>query len=390
MSAVAGIDLGSLTVKAAADGRGVQTVPAPWGGPAKALRAGLLAAGGQGVICFAVPDSWLTGTAAGAAAQEAVRHECAGLLDNAQVMWAGQLAAAAAYTAAGNGPGRYLVCDVGGIGIRAGMFSGPADAVRVEAVHAEGDGGWSEFDAAVRVDLPQSPPLPAVWGEDAARHSQDRALRALNAALHGSARELAAPVYRISGPDGDVVLTAGRLIEAFTLTLERLDAAVAAVRGRIAPDYVVLTGGLSWLPLTGVAASVAAGAEPLLAGPHAAARGALLLAQGKAALAPPAERRPVAVPFNWIRDGLLEEVSVPLSWSEPFATFPGGPLTLDGEELALSVARDPKTARLRGLVPGPHLIGARPSWPGAGVLVVRPAAGSGPALIVPLGELTAR
>ncbi len=75
---------------------------------------------------------------------------------------------------------------------------------------------------------------------------------------------------------------------------------------------------------------------------------------------------------------------MPLSWSEPFADFPGGPLTLDGEELALSVDGDQKTARLRGLVPGPYLIGARPSWPGAGVLVVRPAAGSGPAHIVPL------
>lgn len=177
---------------------------------------------------------------------------------------------------------------IGGTGIRAGMFSVLAGAVRVETVHAEADGGWREFDAEIRRGLPQSPPLPVSWYEQAANRSQGQAVRVLDAAL---------------------VRTA--------------------------------------------------------------------------------EHGHVAVPVNQVRDGLLEEVSVPLSWSEPFAAFPGGPLKLDSEKLTVSVAGHAKTAWLRGLVPGPHLIGARPAWPGQGVLVVRPAAGDGPVHVIPLADLTA-
>ena len=390
MSAVAGVDLGARAVKVATDGGGVRTLAAPAGGPAGALRAALSAAGGRGVICVAVPDSWLSGEAADAAVQETVRHECAEQLRYAQVLWAGQLAAAAAYAAAARGPGRYLVCDIGATGIRAGMFSVSADAVRIEAIHAEADGGWRAFDAEVRAGLPQSPPLPATWSEQAANLDQDQAVTVLDAALGGTKGELATTVYRIPGPDGDIDLTAGMLIEGFAPTWERLEAAIAAVRGAVPSDHVVLSGGLSWLPLAARAAGYAAGAAPLVAGPDAAARGALLFARGDAALVPPAERGPVAVPVTWMRDGLLEEVSVPLSWTEPFAAFPGGPLFLDSEELAVSVAGLAKVARLRGLVPGPHLIGARPAWAGPGVLVVRSAVGDGPVHVVPLAELTTR
>jgi hypothetical protein len=388
MSAVSGIDLGTLAVKVAGDSGGVRTLAAPPGGSAGALRTALSVAGGRRVICIAVPDTWLSGEAVGAATQEAVRHECAEELKYAQVLWSGQLAAAAAYAAAAHGAGRYLVCDTGGTGIRAGMFSVADGAVRVEATHAEADGGWREFDAEVRAGLPQSPPLPAAWYEQAA--NQDRAVTLLDAARRGTAGERAAEVYRIAGPDGDIVLTAGRLIEGFAPAEERLGAAITAVRGRVAPDQVVLIGGLSWLPLVARAAETAAGRAPLVAGLDAAARGALLFARGDAALVPPAERAPVAVPVSRVRDGLLEEVSVLLPWNEPFAAFPGGPLVLDSEELAVSVGGHTKVARLRGLAPGPYLIGARPAWPKAGVLVVRSAAGDGPVHVIPLAELTAR
>jgi len=388
MSAVTGIDLGTRAVKVAADGFDVQTLAAPRGGPAEALRAALSAAGSQGAVCVAVPDAWLSGTAAGAIAMETLRHECAAELKNTQVLWAGQLAAAAA-SAAAHGAGRYLVCDIGVAGTRAGTFSVATGAVRVEATHAEAEGGWRAFDTEVRVGLPQSPPLPATWYEQAAERDQARPTAMLDAALSGTAAERAATVYRITGPDGDVVLSAGRLIEGFEPVKEPLEAAILAVRGRVPPDHVVLSGGLSWLPLAMRAAVTAAGAAPLMAGPNAAARGALLFARGDAALVPSAERGPVAVPVSRVRDGLLEQVDVLLPWNEPFAGFPGGPLVLDGEELALSVAGHAKLARLRGLLPGPHLIGARPAWPGPGVLVVRPAAGGGPIHVIPLTELTA-
>jgi hypothetical protein len=390
MSAVTGIDLGALTVKVAVNGRGLQIIASPAGGPAGALRAALSAADSREVLCVAVPDTWLAGAAAGAAQQEAVRHECTEQLEGAQVLWAGQLAAVAAYAAAVTGPGRYLICDIGGTGIRAGMFSVSAGTVRVEAVHAEANGGWREFDAEVRAGLPQSPSLPANWDEQAARHHQDHVVKVLEAALGGGKGELAATVYRITGPDGDILLTAGRLIEAFAPTQERLEAAIAAVQGRIPPDHVVLAGGLSQLPLAPRAAGIATDTAPLVADPDAAARGALMFARGDAALVRPAEHGHVTVPVNLVRDGLLEEVDVPLPWSEPFADFPGGPLMLDREELTVSVAGHEKTTRLRGLVPGLHLIGARPAWPGLGVLVVRSAADDGPVHIVSLAELTAR
>jgi hypothetical protein len=390
MSAIAGVDLGARTVKVAADGGGVRALAAPAGGPSGALRAALSAVGGRGVICVAVPDNWLSGAAADAAVQEKVRHECAEQLRYAQVLWAGQLAAAAAYAAAARGPGRYLVCDIGATGIRAGVFSVSAGAVRVEAVHAEAGGGWRAFDGEVRAGLPQSPPLPATWSEQAANRDQHQAATVLDAALGGTESELATTVYRIPGPGGDIDLTAGMLIEGFAPTWERLEAAIATVRGTVPSDYVVLSGGLSWLPLAARAAGSAAGAAPLVAGPEAAARGALLFARGDAALVPPGERASVAVPVTRVRDGLLEEVSVPLSWTEPFAAFPGGPLILDREELLVSVAGLAKVARLRGLVPGPHLIGARPTWPGPGVLVIRPVVGDAPVHVIPLSELTAR
>jgi hypothetical protein len=390
MSAVTGIDLGALTVKVAVNGRGVHTITAPAGGPAGALRAALSAAGRREVLCVAVPDTWLSGEAAGAAQQETVRHECTEQLEYAQVLWAGQLAAVAAYAAAICGPGRHLICDIGGTGIRAGMFSVSAGTVRVEAVHAEADGGWREFDAEVRAGLPQSPALPANWYEQAAHHNQDHVVKVLEAALGGGKGELAATVYRITGPDGDILLTAGRLIEAFAPTEERLEAAIAAVQGRVPPDHVVLAGGLSQLPLAPRAAGIATDTAPLIADPDAAARGALMFARGDAALVRPGGGGHVAVPVNLVRDGLLEEVDVPLPWSEPFAHFPGGPLMLDREELTVLVAGCAETARLRGLVPGPHLIGARPAWPGLGVLVVRPTAGDGPAHIVSLATLMAR
>ena len=62
-------------------------------------------------------------------------------------------------------------------------------------------------------------------------------------------------------------------------------------------------------------------------------------------------------------DGLLEEVSVPLPWTAPFAALPDGALLIDRHELDLTVAEQPRTARLPGLAPGPHRVGVRPPGP---------------------------
>jgi hypothetical protein len=195
-------------------------------------------------------------------------------------------------------------------------------------------------------------------------------------------------VYRITGPDGPVDLSARNVIESFAPTLERMRSAIAAVTPAGRPDGgVVLTGGLSWLPLATRMISDLAGTVPLRAGLDAAARGALLFARGTARLAPPL-CQPVSVPTHGVRNGLLEEFSVTLPWTLPFGAPPDGPLTIDRDELQLTVGGQSRSARLPGLVPGPHRVGVRPTWPGSGVLVVRPVTGDN-VHVVPLATLTA-
>jgi hypothetical protein len=98
----------------------------------------------------------------------------------------------------------------------------------------------------------------------------------------------------------------------------------------------------------------------------------------------------VEVPVNFVRDGFLEEASVTLPWTESFATFPGGDPIVDNEELQVTVGGQPRIARLRGLAAGAHKVGLRPSWPGPGVLVIRPAGHGGPPHVVPLASLEIR
>ena len=79
-----------------------------------------------------------------------------------------------------------------------------------------------------------------------------------------------------------------------------------------------------------------------------------------------------------------------LPWSEPFASLPGGVLTVESEELEVTVGGQPRVARLDGLEPGPYLVGLRPTWPGPGVLVVRPASGGRAPYVLPLADLARR
>jgi hypothetical protein len=394
-----GIDLGGLAVKIATDG-GLDTIPAPDGGPVAAVRAALARVGARAEICVAAPDAWLSGAVSGAARQEDVRHEFEDVAGTGVVGWAGQLAAVSAFAATSRGQGRYLVCDLGGTGVRAGVFSVSDGTVQIAATHAEDGGGWRDFDAAVRAALPpgQSSGLPATWYTQAmTREKEARAVLVFEEVRGGDEDSLDTRVYRIAGAAGDIALTARVVIDSFAPTQRRLRAAITAVRGDTRPDHIVLTGGLGWLPLAASSAASAAGlgsggtgaagAKPEVLGPEAAARGALLFVRGDARLAPPAAREPVAVLMNRIRDGLLEEVSVTLPWTESFAAFPGGALTVDSEELQVSVAGQPRIARLPGVVPGPHLIGLRAAWPGPGVLVVRPATGDGAPHVIPLADL---
>ena len=160
------VDIGALTVKVAAPD-GVTTVPAPSGGPRAGARAALAAASARGGLCAAVPEAWLTGEVGGASLREDVRHECEDVAGAGPVTWTGQLAAVAALTAKQHGRGRYLVCDVGGSGVRAGLFGVSDGTVEIVATHTADGGGWRDFDAAVRSGIPAG--LPGTWYEQAVR-----------------------------------------------------------------------------------------------------------------------------------------------------------------------------------------------------------------------------
>ena len=399
MSAHAGLDIGEIAVKTAA-GAECTEIPAPGQDPADAVRAALaFGAVAQAQVCVAVRDQWLSADPADAARLEEMRQEGGTTVRAGGLAWTGQLAASCAFAASlapEAGQRRYLVCDVGGTGVRAGLFSVSAAVVRVEAVHAERGGGWRDFDNAVRAALPdaQAARLPADWYKQATVTAERRARadQVFRNVAAGAEDELETSAYRITVADDRIPLTARTLIGAFEPTRQRLDAAVTAVLpGGTVPDQVVLVGGLGWLPLaahTAVRAGNTAG-TPVVLGTEAAARGALLFAQGAARLAPPEGLQPVTVPAHRFRDGLLEEISVNLPWTEPFAAVPDGPLQIDRGELQVSIAGRPRTARLPGLAQGRYLIGLRPTWPGPGLLVVRPADG-GPAHIVPLTEPAAQ
>jgi hypothetical protein len=385
------VDVGALRVKVATT-EGVTTVPAPAGGPRAAIAATLAAVPDRPRtgLCVAVPEAWLTADVTGAGRREDVRHECEEVAGTGPVTWAGQLAAVAALIA-GRGGGDYLVCEVGGTGVRAGSFRLSDGTVDILRTRADSGGGWRDFDVAIRAAVAARWPqarLPEDWGEQAAgQQSRARLVLADYAASPEDVEET--HVYRIAGTGSDVDLLAGDVTNSFAPTGRQLRTVIEAVAGAARPDVVVLAGALGWLPLTVRAVADATGTSPVLAGPDAVARGALLFARGQARLAPPTGSPPVTLPAHRVSGGLLEEIDVTLPWTAPFASPPGGAVLIDHDELELAVAGQPRTARLPGVTPGPHLVGVRPTWPGPGVVVVRPADGDR-AHIVPLDSLATR
>jgi hypothetical protein len=378
------VDAGSLLTKIVVSGPAGTSAPrllpaGPVGVP-DALAAALAAARDPAPeVCLAVPDAWLDGSAEGAWRQEAFRHlaeEGAGL---SRVRWAGQLAAVAALAASQRSgaaapdpfaaPGRYLVCDAGGGGVRIAVCEVSGSAVRQLAVHDAPGRGWRDFDAAVRAAVRgTSDPGLADWYKQAL--AQDRRARLVFGRVRAAPGFADARVYSLIGAEGAYELSAAQAVECFRPAADEIRQGVATVLGSAVPVAVVLTGGLAWFPPVADTLGEAAGLTPLVLGPEAAAQGALLLADGQAALAwrglPP-----VSLPMHQVRDGLLEEVSLPLPWTASFAPADGDPLVLDSEELTLDIGARRVTVPVPGLAAGRYRAGARPSWAGAGVLVLR-------------------
>lgn len=323
-------------------------------------------------VSLVVPDAWLDGSTEGARRQEALRHLAEDQMGLTEVSWAGQLAAAVALATSRRGfaePGRYLVCDIGGHGVRAAACEVTGRTVRPLAVHDAPGGGWLDFDAAVRTTLKaDSDPGLATWYRSAVDQQRRATLvfdRARNAPEFLDAR-----AYSLAGAAGRYELTAGQAVSCFAPTADRLRAGSAAVLGGAAPAVAVLTGGLAWFPQAHQVVAEAAGRAPDVLGPEAAVLGALLLGGGEAQLAPHG-LPPVTLPAHRIRDGRLEEISLPLPWTDSFASPDGEPLVLEDPELTLDIGSRRVTLRVPGLTRGQYRIGVRPSWPGTGVVVLR-------------------
>ena len=346
-----------------------------------ALAAALAAArdnGGPGdtglQVSLAVPDAWLDGSAEGVRRQEELRYLAEDEFGLTGVGWTGQLAAVAALAASKRGfaePGRYLVCDLGGCGVRIAACEVTGQTVRPIAVHKAAGGGWLDFDAAVRATLKAaSDPGLATWYLSAIGQSR-RATLVFNQARN-AAEFLDARAYSLTGSDSRYELTAGQAADCFAPTADRITMGVTAVLDGATPAVAVLTGGLAWFPQARQAVADAARIHglPDVLRPEAAVLGALLLADGQALLAP-SGLPPVTMPAHRIRGGLLEETSVPLPWTDSFAPPGDEPLVLEDPELTLDVGRRRVMLPIPGLARGQYRIGLRPSWSGTGAVVLR-------------------
>ena len=381
------LDLGTAIAKIARDGVGEPaTCPIPAGDWPARIRAALQVAGIDGPadgLCLAVPDAWLDGSVAGSTAQEALRHACQDELGITQLTWTGQLAAVATLVAERNGSGRYLVCDVGADGVRTGLLDVAGSVARIVTAHDAPGGGWRDFDAGLRSQLPDGgPPLPADWYESA--KTQDRRARAVLSRASSAPAWQESPAYTVIGSAGEISLLAGQVLDCFGPTEQRIRAGAAQVLGGGPPVAVVLTGGFGWFPLAAQVLAEVAGATVIVAGPAAAARGALLFARGSMRMAPPPVLAQVALPVHQVSAGVLTEASLELPWAEPFASPADGPLVLDGPELTVDIAGRRATIGLPGLAPGPCRVGIRPGWSGSCALVVRPEGRPGAPVVVGL------
>jgi hypothetical protein len=382
------LDLGTAIAKIARDGASEpDTCPTPaqdW--PAR-IRAALQAAGIDGSVdglCLAVPDAWLDGSVAGSTAQEALRHACQDELGITQLTWSGQLAAVAALVAERDGPGRYLVCDLGAEGVRTALLDVAGSIARIVTVHEASGGGWRDFDAALRSRLPDmGQPLPADWYRSA--KTQDRRARAVLSRAISAPAWRESPAYTVIGSGGELSLLAGQVLDCFAPTEQRIRAGAAQVLGADPPLAVVLTGGFGWFPLAAQALAEVAGATVVIVeGPAAAARGTLLFGRGSMRMAPPPALAQVALPVHQVSAGVLTEASLELPWTEAFASPADGPLMLDGPELTVDIAGRRATIGLPGLAPGPCRVGVRPGWSGSCALVVRPDGRPGAPVVVRL------
>jgi|GEM_PF-6369579 len=322
-------------------------------------------------VCFAVPDPWLDADVAGGHAFEEFRHVVEDEMGLREVSWIGQAAAVTAATISqwpDAGSGDYLICDIGGSGVRTAICEVDSKEIRVVTARDAVGGGGQEFSAkALGAAAAEDDPglgdwLPAIRQQARLKLVLDRAV-----VDPGFLDTLACT---LAGANGSYGLTGGQLIESFAPTAERLQPGISAVLGGKRPAVAVLTGGLGWFPLAARVVVEAAGVSPRVVDPDAAAAGALSIARGVMRLAP-ADLPPVRLPVHQVRHGMLEEDRLDLPWTRSFASLGDEPVVFDNREVPLEISGRPRTIRLPGLASGSYLIGVRPGSAGQGLLVLR-------------------
>lgn len=368
MSRYAALDAGSLVAKIAISRADADSSIVTRTGDVRDALTAILAAvcGTDARFCLAVPDTWLDGGVDGGRHQEELRHLAEDEFGLTGIVWTGQLAAVAALAALESAvSGRCLVCDVGGSGVRVAACDISGRTIRTVAVHDAPGGGWRDFDAAVRATL----------GAGAGRgldewyllaQAQDRRATLVLDRARRAPEFREAKAYSLAGYE----LTAGQVADCFAPTAERIRTGVAAVLDGSPPAVSVLAGGLAWFPLAVRAMEEAAATVPMILGPDAAVRGALLVADGHASVT--AHRMPhVSLPMHQVRNGLLEEVGLPLPWAASFAPDDDEPVVLSGPELTLDIEDRRVSLSVPSLASGEYRVGVRPSWSGSAVLVLR-------------------
>lgn len=298
-------------------------------------------------------------------------------------VYSSRLAALAAAAGAQGLSGPVLVCDLTPNGLYAGVAEVAEGRVQVDHRIHEPGLGWAAFTEAVARALP-GPDGPSV--ARALSQGGERLAVTLDLARNDTAYADTPAVWVEDHPVG-----AGLLLECFAPYARRVRAALDEARAMAAQRA-----------LAGEFAVFSALGGPLFdkslpLGPHAAAQGAVHLASGRFAEPAPAPI-PLTLPLHRIKDGLLEELSVPIPCGPGrFASLQGGPLRLgtgpddvpwaERAGLVLETAAGERRLDLAALPPGSYQVGARVSRRHGTVLAFR-AGGESVPVFVPLESRT--
>lgn len=349
---------------------------------------------GRTSVVMAVPDRWTRGAGDTWASTvdswpegAAVRRVLTGVLGfaDARLVPGTQCTAAAHLAGRAGTEGCLLVCDVGAGTVDAAVFACERGTTRLlDAEH--GDVAATGLPRRLLEAAGHASGDPGRWLaalEDARCRAERRARVVLDrAAAHE--RYLDTPAYP-AGRHG-AALTARTLLEALRPLADLVTRVVSALLGRLAeppgPELVV-TGGNVLGPVE--AALRAVGGRVHRLDPGAAARGALLIATGRATVLDGYPHE-LGVAVRRVEHGLLRAETVPITGSEPVTLDVRrdhrGPLPVRVRLNRTGPWRE--TASVAEVRAGTYRVTALGNRAGLGAVLLRPV-GGGPDVVCPLG-----